>query len=416
MVWQPKLSLIFLFVMLTPVFLRAEPGPTERYWLKIGAKNKVERTRVVETGASLEIAKDDYVIAIGDENQREQLEKMGMLQTSYPLSTAPFDFPQEDSQFHDYTEIVAELRKIASDHPNITQLTSIGKSVEGRDIWKIRISGDLKNASALPAAIFMGGHHAREHVSIEMPLFLARHLVEKHAAGDAEVTRLLSGRDVHIIPVVNPDGAEHDVSTGSYQYWRKNRGRNENGSFGTDLNRNYSYLWGMGGSSQNPDAETYMGTAPFSEPETRAIRDFVDAQTNATMLLSFHTFSELILYPWGGTDDPVADERDRSVFVTMAKTMAKWNNYAPMQSSELYIATGDTADWAYATHNIFAFTFELDPSDMFNGGFYPGQAILPEVFRKNLQPCLYMIEYADNPYRVLQSRSQTYGLRSPLLD
>jgi carboxypeptidase T len=154
-----------------------------------------------------------------------------------------------------------------------------------------------------------------------------------------------------------------------------------------------------------------MGTEPFSEPETQAIRNFVGSQENAKILLSFHTFSELILYPWGHTYEPITDAKDRSVFEKMAITMAKWNQYAPQSSSDLYIASGDTVDWAYGEHRIFAFTFELSPKSMWNGGFYPGAGIIDKVFQDNLQPCLYLMDMAGNPYQVLENEP-TGWLRS----
>ena len=93
----------------------------------------------------------------------------------------------------------------------------------------------------------------------------------------------------------------------------------------------------------------------------------------------------------------------------MAKQMAAWNGYTPMQASNLYIASGDTCDWAYATHKIFAFTFEMDPSGFTQDGFYPGEAALPAIFDKNWQPMLYMIDLADNPYRAIEPASKTFG-------
>ena len=98
-------------------------------------------------------------------------------------------------------------------------------------------------------------------------------------------------------------------------------------------------------------------------------------------------------------------------FEKMAQKMSTWNKYKPEQSSDLYIASGDTTDWAYGEHKIFAFTFELDPTSMFDGGFYPGQAKIPVVFNKNIEPCLYMMELADNPYRTLSPESD-FGLSS----
>jgi carboxypeptidase T len=97
---------------------------------------------------------------------------------------------------------------------------------------------------------------------------------------------------------------------------------------------------------------------------------------------------------------------DRQVFENMARTMAKWNNYKPQQSSELYIASGDTTDWAYGTLGIFAFTFELSPRSMWRGGFYPGEGVLDKVFEDNLKPSLYLIEMADDPYRANLRRDE----------
>ena len=87
----------------------------------------------------------------------------------------------------------------------------------------------------------------------------------------------------------------------------------------------------------------------------------------------------------------------------MAEKMAEWNHYAPKQASELYQASGDTTDWSYGDQKIISFTFELDPANngWGGGGFYPGAGVIPAVQQKNLEPILYLLEYADNPYRVL---------------
>jgi len=391
----------------------------ESFWLKVRAKNKFERSKIADMGVSIEFVSDDYVIAIGQRAHRDALAESGLLIAGFDSQMAELDFPTKDSNFHNYDEAQRELTDLVARFPTLATLDSIGRSTEGHDIWHLRISKDVSKdaaqADSRPGVIFMGGHHAREHLSIEIPLLLAKHLLESYAKGDPEITRLVDGRDIHIIPMVNPDGAEYDIEGGRYKSWRKNRSQNGDGTRGVDLNRNYGYGWGTGGSSQDPSSEVYMGPAPFSEPESRAIRDFIERRTNATTLLSFHTFSELVLYPWGHVYDPIANGQDRAVFETMAKTMAKWNGYTPEQSSELYIASGDTTDWAYGEHKIFAFTFELDPSSLWDGGFYPGQAVIPAVFNKNLRPCLYLIENADNPYRVLQPSQSDYGLRSPLV-
>lgn len=394
---------VFLFIITAPL---AQSNSNQYYWMKIRAKDKFERS-VIANIVSIENAKEDYVIAYGSDAELEQIQKLGWLEAYSNLSDeARFhgkDYPAKDSAYHNYAELVNELNKIASANPNIVTMTSAGKSIEGRDIWAMRIGADQSHADQKPAVIYMGGHHAREHLSVEMPLMLAQYLVNQFNAGNPRVVNLLNSRDIHIIPVVNPDGMEYDIQDGNYKMWRKNRKRNSNGTFGVDLNRNYGFQWGTGGSSTNPNNDTYMGTQPFSEPETLTIKNYVEAHPNITILLSFHTYSQLILYPWGHKYDGIDNGKDRQVHEVMAKKMAEWNKYTPQQSSDLYIASGDTTDWSYGVHKIISFTFELDPANtgIGGGGFYPGAGAIQPTFNKNIEPCLYLLDYADNPYRAL---------------
>lgn len=386
----------------------------ETYWMKIKAKDKIERTRIANIGAVIEFVGDDYVIALGNEEEFQAVEKTGKLEQSFIYNFALMDFPPNDANFHNYNELLKELKDLADSAPDIVKYEVIGKSLEGRDIVNLRISTDLPNSHLKPAVSFLGTHHAREHLSTEVPLLLAHYLVDEFKKDNLRIINYLHTREINIMPLVNPDGSEYDIASGRYQAWRKNRARNNDGSYGVDLNRNYGYMWGSGGSSTNPRSDVFMGPRPFSEPETQAVKAFVEGKTNITTLLTFHTYSELILYPWGHKYDSIETARDLKVFQTMASTMAQWNQYTPQQASDLYIASGDTTDWAYGAHKIFAFTFELDPKNSWGtDGFYPGQAKIPVAFRKNLEPCLYLIEHADNPYRVADGRS--FGIDSALL-
>lgn len=392
---------IGLLLAIAPLQQVESTAPT-LHWMKVKAHNKEERSLVSNTGVSIEVMKDDYVIAIGNQEEKEKLAKLNLIESSYAM-VGELDFPPEDSDFHNYAEVTAELTKMHLNFPDITELTSIGKSLEGRDILSVRISTNLDQSKNKPAILFMGGHHSREHLSVEVPLRFAWHLLNEYYAGNQRIVNLIQSREIHIIPAVNPDGLEFDVSAGSYKYWRKNRRHNKDGTYGVDLNRNYGFKWGTGGSSSSPSSDTYMGPNPFSEPETQAIKKYVEDHVNISILLSFHTYSQLILYPWGHSYDPIPEHKDQQVHEIMAKKMAEWNQYTPEQSSDLYIASGDTTDWAYGEHKIISFTFELDPSGggFGSGGFYPGEKVIPEVLRKNIEPCLYLMDLADNPYRVL---------------
>ena len=400
-----KLSLVILTLLTFSSIKNAKSNDSQYYWMKVAAGDKFQRSVIASTGAAIEIVKDDYVIAYGNDTELTKIKALGWLVAASNLAEemSTRDFPTKDAAYHNYAELTEALNLLAKNNPDIVHLSSVVKTSEGKDIWALRITNDLITAGNKPAVIFMGGHHAREHLSVEMPLMFAQYLVDQYRAGNQKIVGLINSRDIHIIPVVNPDGMEYDIKDGTYKMWRKNRSRNANGTFGVDLNRNYGFQWGTGGSSSDPNSETYKGTAPFSEIESTAIKNYVEAHTNITILLTLHSFSKLILYPWGHKYNPIETGADQQVHSVMARKMAEWNGYTPEQSSELYIASGDTTDWSYGAHKIISFTFELDPANngFGGGGFYPGPGVIQPVFQKNIEPFLYLIGYADNPYRVL---------------
>lgn len=398
--WQKPLLALVAVVLCLSGLPAAVSEDNIQYWVKVSAKDSFERSLIANTGASIESVFEDYVLAFASTETLRDLQKNHHVVSAVPAMSA-FDFPQADQVYHTYVELEDALFNLAGQYPQISKLESIGSTVEGRTIWDLRISGDMTTASQRPGVLYVGGHHAREHLSVEVPLMFAEHLLKNYAT-DNRIKKLVDSRDIHIVPALNADGLEFDIATGKYQYWRKNRRDNGDRNYGVDLNRNYGFQWGTGGSSKRTADETYMGPKAFSEPETQAVKTFIEKNVNINIVLSFHTFSELILYPWGHKKGPM-DSIDQRVHEKLATTMAKWNGYTPQSSADLYIASGDLTDWTYGAHKIVSFTFELDPKGGFSrDGFYPGAAVIPAVFQKNLEPALYLLEYADDPRRVLQ--------------
>lgn len=373
---------------------------SNQYLIKIKAKDKYERTKISTLGLAIDAVYSDSVASIGSLEQIKLLKKNGFKYEATEIDGR--DFPTSDKIYHTFDQTIDTLNALEKKYPAIVSRFTMGKSVEGRELAGVRLSSKYP-ADSLPTAIFMGCHHAREHLSVEVPLKLAVYLAENYSK-DTRIKNLLDTREVWIVPMVNPDGAEYDISTGSYKLWRKNRAK---GGYGVDLNRNYSKGWGGQGSSGNQSSDTYRGPSAFSEPETQAVRDFVKARKNTRTLLTYHTFSELVMWPWGHTYNKVSST-DNDVFEKMGKKMASWNGYKAQKSSELYLASGDTTDWAYDTLKIFAFTFELSPSSSSvssfapQKGFYPGAAAVETTFKANIEPALYLIEKAENPYTALR--------------
>ena len=189
-----------------------------------------------------------------------------------------------------------------------------------------------------------------ENTSQQVPMGLIKHILTESKTNSAIKDSLT--REITIVPMVNPDGAMHDIKGRRYKMWRKNMRKERNNLYGVDLNRNYGYQWGGGGSSSSRNSDIYRGPKPFSEPETIAIKEFLEENTHIKIVLSYHTFSELILYPWGHKNEGVGG-KDQKVFETMARKMSTWTGYTPQRSSDLYVASGDTCDWAYGALKRF---------------------------------------------------------------
>ncbi len=173
---------------------------------------------------------------------------------------------QRDSTFYTAYRTLAEISDlidtIVATNPAIASRVSVGTSLEERDIFGIVIKGVNAPADA-PVFVINGCQHAREWVSPMAVCYTAEQLVTQYGT-DPQITELVDSIEFHIVPVVNPDGYVYTWSTD--RYWRKNRRNNGNGTFGVDLNRNWSLQWGGAGSSGSSSSDLYRGPSPFSEP------------------------------------------------------------------------------------------------------------------------------------------------------
>ena len=321
-----------------------------------------------------------------------------------------FDFPPADSQYHNYAETSAEIQNVANANAGIvTPRFSIGTSQEGRAIWAVKISDNPSVDEPEPEVLFTAGQHAREHLTIEMALYLLREFTSQYGV-DPRITNIVNNRETWIVFNVNPDGSEYDVATGSYRLWRKNRQPNGAGAaVGTDLNRNWAYQWGCcGGSSGTFSSETYRGASAFSAPETQRVRTFIASRVVGGVQqikahIDFHTYSELVLWPYGYTTAntaPGLTATDQQMLSTLGNQMAATNGYTPEQASDLYIADGTIDDWAWGTYKIASYTLEMYPRTS-NPGFYPPDEVINREVTRNRAAVLMLEDFADCVYRVI---------------
>lgn len=317
----------------------------------------------------------------------------------------------------EFRSLTEDLFALAEQYPQIVQVISLGQSHEGRQIWAVKLSDDVSTEDPTePETLLIGGQHAREWIGVEVPFLIAQYLAQ-HYATDERVKRLIDNLEIWIVPMVNPDGHEYTRAdpcpTAPQVYcrlWRKNRRDLGNGVFGVDLNRNWSFQWdARAGGSRNPHSITYRGPEPFSEPEIRALRDLVlDPTRHFKAFIDYHSFSQLVGWPWGYTLDPPVplseDARfeppsDSVEYERIGGTMARFiynvhgQTYRACQISLdcPYPAAGVSTDWFYSETGGISFVIELRPDTGEPGFILPPEQIRP-TFEENLPAALYLLE------------------------
>ncbi|MBC7268420.1 MAG: zinc carboxypeptidase [Streptomyces sp.] len=382
------------------------------------------RTALMRTGVTVDEVHGHGVVVSGRADQIRTLRGLGYDVTA--LGEVPdrssaaddirlYDFPSADSRYHNYAEMTSEINSIVSANSSIASQRVIGTSYQGRNIVAIKISDNVNTDESEPEVLFTHHQHAREHLTVEMALYLLRELTSDYGS-DSRVTNMVNNREIWIIPDLNPDGGEYDIASGSYRSWRKNRQPNSGSSYvGTDLNRNWNYQWGCcGGSSGSTSSETYRGSAPESAPEVRVVANFVRSRVVGGVQqiktgVDFHTYSELILWPYGYTyadTAPGMTADDRNAFATVGQKMAASNGYTPEQSSDLYITDGSIDDYLWGVHKIFGYTFEMYPRSSSGGGFYPPDEVIERETSRNRDAVLQLLENSDCMYRSIGKQAQ----------
>jgi len=304
--------------------------------------------------------------------------------------------------YHNYTEIARALIYLNETYPNIINVFSIGKSWQNRDIYCIRLTNET-NTHPKPKLLFVGYHHAREPISAELALYFAVDAAANFGTNET-ITRLLNYGEIYIVPALNVDGfgavkqnewqrknvhpfdedgdtlldedppddenangyiedlIRWDGSQWVFVRWEgidnDGDGRlNEDWIGGVDLNRNYGYQWNATCDSGSPYswAEDYRGPAPFSEPETQAVRDLA-LNNDFKYAISFHSGTEVVGYPWGYTTDPTPDD---DIFRQIAANLSALVGAPYGPNGGLYTISGSWDDWMYANRSTFALTCEI---------------------------------------------------------
>jgi len=277
------------------------------------------------------------------------------------------------TSYHRTDDINGYLKYLESTYPNIVKVFDIGKSSEGRPLHVIRISSGT-GSTTKPAIWIDGGIHAREWISPAVVTFLIQKLVEF-----PENAGMFQNVDWYIMPVMNPDGYEYTHRFD--RMWRKTRSRNSRPfCYGTDPNRNFGFKWNGKGTSQNMCSEIYSGSKAFSEPETKAVANFIRGRARQLkMYLTFHSYGQYWLIPYGyDVMSYPSDYNDLKQLAVKAASKCKRYQYTVGNSADLlYPAAGGSDDWAKAEAGIkYSYTIELPDSGR-HGFILPSSHINP---------------------------------------
>ncbi|XP_059476844.1 carboxypeptidase A2-like [Neocloeon triangulifer] len=293
-------------------------------------------------------------------------------------------------RYHRYTDILGYMDYLKRNYPDMVSTIKIGKSTGGLPLRVLKISTpQAKNSEPKPAIWIDGGTHAREWISPAVTTYMIKQLVEY-----SKTNRLIvNSFDWYILPVLNPDGYEYSHTTD--RLWRKTRSENEDegralwsdlfsfcyNKVGVDPNRNWDFHWGKEGASDSPCAETYAGPKAFSEPEVKAVADFLmENKEKFKIFLTLHSYGQMWLLPWSFTEEKVIDHDDLMNLgkkATDAIANIRGTKYKLGPTTKyLYHSAGSADDWAKGVAGIkYSYTVEL-PDKGLSGFLLPASEII----------------------------------------
>ncbi|XP_035110617.1 carboxypeptidase A1 isoform X2 [Callithrix jacchus] len=290
---------------------------------------------------------------------------------SQPRSTDTFNY----ATYHTLEEIYDFVDLLVAENPHLVSKIQIGNTYEGRPIYVLKFS---TGGSKRPAIWIDTGIHSREWVTQASGVWFAKKITQDYGQ-DAAFTAILDTMDIFLEIVTNPDGFAFTHSKN--RMWRKTRSLTT-GSLcvGVDPNRNWDAGFGLAGASSNPCSETYHGKFANSEVEVKSIVDFVKDHGNIKAFISIHSYSQLVLYPYGYKTEPAPDQDEldqlsKATVTALASLYGTKFKYGSIIKA-IYQASGSTIDWTYSQGIKYSFTFELRDTGRY-GFLLPASQIIP---------------------------------------
>ncbi|XP_048863206.1 carboxypeptidase A1-like isoform X2 [Brienomyrus brachyistius] len=321
---------------------------------------------------------DEEMEAVARSSQRER-------------ETGAFDY----GSYHTLEQIYEWVDSLVAENPELLSKMTIGESYEKRPIHVLKFS----TGSNRTAIWIDSGIHACEWISPAVGIWTAKKLVTEFGQ-DPPVTTLLNKMDIFLLIVLNPDG--YAFSHTSNRMWRKTRSISANSScIGVDPNRNWGADFGGPGSSMDPCSETFSGTFAHSESEVKAIVDFILDHGNFKAMVTIHSYSQKLMYPYGFSYSPVPNAEELHHLAKRAVDALK-SLYGTKYSygsiiSTIYPASSTMVDWGYMNGLKYSYTFELRDTGRY-GFLLPASQIIPTAQETWLALFTIMEHVRDNHY------------------
>ncbi|NXV33128.1 CBPA1 Carboxypeptidase, partial [Rissa tridactyla] len=334
-----------------------------------------------------------YSIMIEDVQELLDEEKKNMTKSRRTeRSTSTFDF----ASYHTIEEIYDWMDVLVDDHPNLISKIEIGQSYENRSLYVLKFSTGGSNR---PAIWLDTGIHSREWITQATGVWTANKIAEEYGQ-DSSVTAILDSMDIFFEIIANPDGFVFTHS--SNRLWRKTRSINAGSDcIGVDPNRNWDAGFGGSGSSSDPCSDLYRGPYAHSEREVKAVVDFIQGHGNVKSVISIHSYSQMLLFPYGYKRGPAAHHQElnelaKKAVSDLAAMYGTKYSYGSIANT-IYLADGTTVDWTYDNGVKYSFTFELRDTGRY-GFLLPSTQIIPTA--TETWPALLdiMVHVLENPY------------------
>jgi hypothetical protein len=344
---------------------------TGRFPVEIVTASPFEAQSLHAWDLDIDDVRGAVIEAYVDDAQFEALQKAGYQVEAVPnqarraWAAAQADPTRE--AYHTYPTLTTELQQIHADYPEITELLSIGTSVQGRELWVMKISDNVALDEPEPEFKFSAAIHGDEPPGTEMCVYLIRLLTQSYGT-DPEITGLVDDLEIYICPLHNPDGRMNGT--------RYNAG-------GYDLNRSF------------PDPRTDPVDSPVGRPtEVRHMMNFATPR-NFVLGANYHTGALVMNYPWDTWYGVYTPDDDLFVDICLGYSYLNppmWNSGSFENGITIgwdwYVISGGLQDWSYEWRNELHVTIEMSNTK------WPSSTALAGLWENNRSAMLYYMAQA----------------------